>query len=192
MNFITVSAALAAFVASVSALITITPTAGTFWYTNTPNYFQISSTDAAETYATVRFTGSCDCTQLTVTTNTSVPFVFPRQLRATNYLNIYAVSNLSNTAYSFVNVVNSLACGPCASPCASPCAGRVSRRGCGYYAEQAQAEQNQACQAELKFVAADSEEARAAQAQQELAQQHLSEDLIAQQSAEQSAQSVSA
>lgn len=177
MNFFTAAVSVAALISSAAAAISFTSPNYGFWYTNVPNFMTITSTDPSELYATVRFTSCDECFSLSVTTNTTVPVILPRRFRSTNYLNLYAISNLYNAASTSVNVIDSL-CVTAGNPCAKPCdrKSRSSRRGCGYYAEDSQAQKEQA---ELVYVEHDSEEAKAFQAQQEQAIADLAEDILA-------------
>ena len=174
MNFYALAFSVAAMFSSASALITfIAPSSGSFWYANVPNYLQINSDNSAETSATVRFSSCKQCFAMSVPVNTSMPVVIPRHIRDANFLNIYAVSNSFNTATSFVYVANNLPCAPCNAPC-----GRRSR--CGrLYAEDGQEQADAACFAELKYVDADSEEAKEMAAEQEQAARDLAEDVAA-------------
>lgn len=179
MNFFTAAVSVAAMISSAAAAISFTSPNYGFWYTNAPNFMTITSTDASELYATVRFTSCNECFSLSVTTNTTVPVTLPRRFRSNNYLNLFAISNLYNTASTAVNVIDTL-CVTAGNPCQKPC-GRKSRdsrrsRGCGYYAEDSQAQQEQS---ELVYIEHDSEEAKALQAQQEQAAADLAEDLLA-------------
>ncbi len=174
MNFYALTFSVVAMFSSASALISfLTPTAGSMWYANVPNYMQINADNSLETTATVRFSSCNQCFALDVFTNSSQPVVIPRRIREASMLNIYAVSNLLNTTTSFVYVANNLPCAPCVTPCA-----RRSR--CGrFYAEDGAEQVDAACFAELKFVDDNSEQAKQMSADQQQAALDLNEDLAA-------------
>lgn len=182
MNLIAIAVSAAALISSVAANISFAlPTSGAIWYTRTPNYMSVISNNAAEQYATVRFSACRECFALTVATNTTVPIILPRHFRSNNYLNLFAVSNSMNTASTLVSVIDSLCIVP-GNPCKKPCKWE-RRRGCGYYAQESANAENDASQAELVYVAHDSEEAKAMKAQQEQAAADLAEDILAIESA---------
>ena len=176
MNLISIAISAAALISTVAAKISFSlPTSGSIWYTRTPNYMSIVSDNSAEQYATVRLSACRECFSLTVATNSTVPVVLPRHFRSNNYLNLYAISNSMNTASTMVSVIDTL-CVVAGNPCKKPC--KWERRGCGYYAQDSANAENDATQAELSYVAHDSSEAKAMQAQQEQAVADLAEDII--------------
>ena len=180
MNLIAAAISIAALISTVAADITFSlPYGGTFWYTKTPNYMNVMSNNAEERFATVRFSGCNQCFSLSVQTNTTVPVVLPRHIRRNNYLDLYAISNFYNTAWTSVNVIDTL-CVTAGQSCYDklPC----ERRGCGYYAENNANAQQEACQAELAYVAYDSAEAKAMRAEQEQAVADLAQDIQAMES----------
>lgn len=178
MNFVAIAVSAAALISSVAATISFTlPTPGSFWYTKTPNYMNILSDDPAEQYATVRFSSCRQCFSLTVATNTAVPIVLPRHLRSNNYLNLYAISNTFSTASTIVNVIDTL-CVTAGNPCKKPC-NWERRGGCGFYAQDSANAEQEVSQAELAYIAHDSDEAKALQAQQEQAVADLADDILA-------------
>ncbi len=181
MNLLAAALSFAALISSISATITFQqPISGIFWYTNAPNFLQIVSTNAEERFATIRFSSCRECFSLSVLTNTTVPIVLPRRIRRDNMLNMYAISNQRNTAYAMVNVIDTL-CVTAGNSCYDklPC---DRRRGCGPYAENAAEAQQEVNQAELVYIAYESDEAKALQAAQEQAAADLAADILALQS----------
>lgn len=180
MNLITAAISAAALIGAVVAEISFSlPYAGTFWYTQTPNYLNVLSTNSEERFATIRFSGCNECFALSVTTNTTVPVVIPRNIRRNTHLNLYAISNFQNTAWSSVNVIDTL-CVTAGNSCYDklPCEGK-RRRGCGYYAENDVNSQQSASasQSELAYVEYDSEEAKVMQSEQAQAAADLAQDI---------------
>lgn len=178
MNLFAAALSIAALISSVAATITFQqPISGTFWYTKTPNFVQLISNNDQEKFATIRFSSCRECFSLTVATNTTVPIVLPRTIRRNNMLNLYAISNMRNTAYAMVNVIDTL-CVTAGASCYDklPC---DRRRGCGYYAENSADSQQEANQAELVYIAYESAEAKALQAAQDQAAADLAADILA-------------
>lgn len=178
MNLIAAAISIATLFSAVAAEISFKlPTGGTFWYTKVPNYLNIMSTNVEEKFATVRFSGCNECFSLSVMTNTTVPIVLPRYFRRSNYINLYAISNFRNTAWTTVNVIDTL-CVTGGQSCYDklPC---DRRRGCGYYAENSANAQQEVCQAELAYVEYGSAEADAMRAEQEQAAADLTQDIQA-------------
>ena len=187
MNLFTAAISIAALISAVAAEISFSlPLGGSFWYTKTPNYIKVMSNNAEERFATVRFSGCNQCFSLAVTTNTTVPVVIPRHLRRSNYLNLYAISNFSNTAWTTVNVIDTL-CVTAGRSCYDklPCDRKF---GCGFYSENSADSQQEVCQSRLAYVQYDSAEAKAMQAQQEQASADLAQDIQAMESSVSQAQ----
>ena len=177
MNLLAAAISIAALISTVAAEISFAlPQAG-FWYTKTPNFLNILSTNSEEKFATVRFSGRSDCFSLSVMTNTTVPVVLPRHIRRNNYVNLYAISNFYNTAWTTVNVIDTL-CVTAGRSCYDnlPCERRL---GCGSYAENTANAQQDACQAELSYVDYNSEEAKSMRSEQEKAAADLAQDILA-------------
>ena len=180
MNLISAALSIAALVSSVSAAIVfVQPISGSYWYTKTPNYINLQSNNPEEKFATIRFSSCNQCFSLPVTTNTTIPIVLPRFIRRNNILNLYAISDQYNTAYTTVNVIDTL-CATAGDSCYDkPACGR--RGGCGLYAEssaEAQQEANKA-ESELVYIAYESAEAKTLLSAQEQAVADLAADLLA-------------
>lgn len=176
MNLIAAAISAAVLIGTVAADISFSlPYGGSYWYTKTPNYLNVLSTNVEENFATVRFSGDNQCFSLAIQTNSTVPVVLPRHIRRNTYLNLYAISNFRNTAWTAVNVIDTL-CVTAGRSCYDklPC---ERRTGCGYYAENSANLQQAACQSELAYVENGSAEAKAMQAEQEQAAADLAQDL---------------
>lgn len=119
MNYLSLALVVTHLVSSAQALITFSaPVYGSVWYTSYPNSLTLVSDNPSEAYANVRISGCRDCFDIPVYTNQTTPIYIPRNLRDNTGLNIYATSNMGNTASTGVILVN---------PFASQCCGKASK-----------------------------------------------------------------
>lgn len=178
MNLSSALIVLAALIGSAFAQISFNmPRYDETWYSKAKNYLNIISNNPLEQFATVSFFNDNRCMSLTVKVNHVIPIVLPRPLRSGTFLNVFAISNINSPAYTRVTVVDNL-CDPIQNSCIKPCPSR--RRGCNIYSAEdvgESASEEAMCAAETVYIPFDSEEAKALDAQQALAVQHLAEDI---------------
>jgi len=168
MNYLSLAMVMASLMSSAQGLITFSqPTYGSIWYTNFPNNLSLVSDNASEAFANVRISGCRDCFEIPVYTNQTIPVYVPRNLRESSGLNIYAVSNLENTATSGVILVNPFA--------TSNCCRRSCRERCCPCSEEGSA--SGAADAPLEAVDPSSTAGLLALASQEAASIEMFEDI---------------